>query len=56
VSTLSDTSRWKVAVDGSERVRRGAGGKYGMKVGTCWSAGRVLKGDESALDGAGRQE
>jgi hypothetical protein len=23
---------------------------------TCWSAGRVLKGDESALDGAGRQE
>ena len=23
---------------------------------TCWRAGRVLKGDESALDGAGRQE
>jgi len=22
----------------------------------CWRAGRVLKGDESALDGAGRQE
>jgi hypothetical protein len=30
VSALSDTSRWKVAVDGSERVQRGAGGKYGM--------------------------
>jgi hypothetical protein len=33
VSTLSDTSRWTVAVDGSERVQRGAGGKYVMKVG-----------------------
>ena len=29
VSTLSDTSRWMVAVDGSERVQRGAGMKVG---------------------------
>jgi hypothetical protein len=41
VSTSSDTSRWKVVVDGSERVQWGAGGKYGMKVGNvleCWES------------------
>ncbi|KAJ8581056.1 hypothetical protein M405DRAFT_847282 [Rhizopogon salebrosus TDB-379] len=42
---LSGARRWKVAVDpdGSERVQ-------------CWRAGGVLKGDESALNGAERQE
>jgi hypothetical protein len=33
VSTLGGTGRWKVAVDGSDRVQQGASGKYGMKVG-----------------------
>jgi hypothetical protein len=33
VSTSSGTRRWKVAVEGSERVQQGASGKYGMKVG-----------------------
>ena len=56
VSTLGGTGRWKVVVEGNERVQQGASGKYGMEVETCWRAGRVLKGDESALDGAGRQE
>jgi hypothetical protein len=31
-SILGGTRRWKVSVDGSERVQRGASGKYGMKV------------------------
>ena len=57
VSTFGGTGRWKVVVDGNERVQQGASGKYGTlawRLETCWRAGRLLKGDESALDGAGR--
>ena len=33
MSILGGTGRWKVVVDGSERVQQGASSKYGMKVG-----------------------
>ena len=55
VSTLGGTGKWKVVVDGSERVQQGASGSMAWRLETCWRAGRVLKGDESTLDGAGRQ-
>ncbi|KAJ8581876.1 hypothetical protein M405DRAFT_831642 [Rhizopogon salebrosus TDB-379] len=44
VSTLGDTRRWKVAVDGSERVQRGAGGKYGMKVANVLECRESIEG------------
>jgi hypothetical protein len=44
VSTLSGTSRWKVVVDGSKRVQRGAGRKYGMKVGNVLECQESIKG------------
>jgi len=56
---LGGTGRWKVVVDGNERVQQGASVEVaGMawRLETCWRAGGVLKGDESALDDAGRQE
>jgi hypothetical protein len=47
VSTLSGAGRWKVMVDGNERVQQGASGKYGMEVGNVLESRRVLKGDDS---------
>jgi hypothetical protein len=44
VSTLSGMSRWKVAVDGSKRVQRGAGRKYGMKVGNVLECRESIEG------------
>jgi hypothetical protein len=44
VSTLGGTRRWKVAVDGSERVQQGASGKYGMKVGNVLESRRSNEG------------
>ena len=49
VSTSGDT------VEGSGN-ERGQVTSMAWRLETCWRAGRVLKGDESALDGAGRQE
>ena len=54
VSTSGGTGRWKVVVDGNERVQQGTSMAWWLK--TCWRAGRVWKDDESALDGAGRKE
>jgi len=47
VSTLGGTGRWKVVVDGNERVQQGTSGKYRLEM--CWRAGRVLKGDETGM-------
>ena len=56
VSTLGGMERWMVVVDGSERYSRVQAASMAWRLETCWRAGRVLKGDESALDSAGRQE
>jgi len=32
MSTSGGTGRWKVVVDGNERVQQGTSGKYGMEV------------------------
>jgi hypothetical protein len=54
VTTLGGTGRWKVVVEGNKRVQQ-ALASMAWRLETCWRAGRVLKGDESALDGAERQ-
>jgi len=48
--------RRTAAADGIERVQQGASDKCGMKVGNVLESQESVKGDESALDGAGRQE
>jgi hypothetical protein len=44
MSTWGDTRRWKVAVDGSERVQQGASSKYGMKVGNVLESRGSIEG------------
>jgi len=56
VSTLGGTGRWKVVVEVTRGYNRVQVARMAWGLETCWRAGRVLKGDESALDGAGRQE
>jgi len=36
--------RWKVVVDGSERVQQGASGKYGMEVGNVLESRESVEG------------
>jgi len=44
VSTLGGTGRWKVVVEGSERVQQGASGKYGMEVGNVLESRESVEG------------
>jgi hypothetical protein len=44
VSTWGNTKRWKVAVDGSERVQQGASSKYGIKVGNVLESRGSIEG------------
>jgi len=56
VSTSGGAGRWEVVVDGNETGQQGISGKYGMEVENVLESRESVEGDESALDGAGRQE
>jgi len=43
VSTFGGTGRWKVVVDGNERVQQGASGKYGMEVGNMLESREIVE-------------
>ena len=44
VSTLGGTGRWKVVVEGNERVQQGASDKYGMEVGSVLESRESVEG------------
>ena len=44
VSTSGGTGRWKVVVDGNERVQQGTSGKYGMEVGNVLESRESVEG------------
>ena len=44
VSTSGGTGRWKVVVDGNERVQQGTSGKYSMKIGNMLESRESVEG------------
>jgi len=44
VSTSGGTGRWKVVVDGNERVQQGTSGKYSTEVGNVLESRESVKG------------
>jgi len=44
VGTLGGTGRWKVVVEGNERIQQGASGRYGMEVGNVLESRESVEG------------